>query len=371
MTIRTPVDFVSRNKAALSLSGSRQKIAVKTHNGEKASTGRLHSYKNANYTGEKNASKASKSDVKELPLALRKRNKKFDILSELTLGKNLIQIVEQILLYLSPEELEICKVVSRGWRQYIRNLWKSAVPRKELNMLLDKRWRNYSYTRIDLSLSGYGCRNLCQLNGRSCDCLPLCGLSSGYLVFNWESTKLKGLKKLCGVNPGVSALTTFEKEQYQIKLSLNEGLTLDTGAYLSRPIYLRPQPSRTRIQYRENKLEICEDKYQLMITNKAGVIRLVTPNPGYGQPRRIDKMFASAGRIALLQEGRVYVYRLDLLVMEREPADSLLLVATRMQEMTHQQIVYCFLLPEKLITVSSGYTITMFDYWRSTTGQTD
>lgn len=92
MTIRKPVDFVSRNKAALSLSGSRQKIAVKTHTGEKASTGRLHSYKNANYTGEKNASKASKSDVKELPLALRKRNKKFDILSELTLGKNLIQV---------------------------------------------------------------------------------------------------------------------------------------------------------------------------------------------------------------------------------------------------------------------------------------
>ena len=43
-------------------------------------------------------------------------------------------------------------------------------------------------------------------------------------------------------------------------LSLNEGLTLDTGAYLSRPIYLRPQPSRTRIQYRST---IKMEQYQI------------------------------------------------------------------------------------------------------------
>ena len=66
----------------------------------------------------------------------------------------------------------------------------------------------------------------------------------------------------------------------------------------------------TKCVFRSCKVTVSKDRTQLSLENKDEGTRLVTPSTGIGRGRTIDKMFSSSGRLALLMEGRVYVYSL-------------------------------------------------------------
>ena len=65
----------------------------------------------------------------------------------------------------------------------------------------------------------------------------------------------------------------------------------------------------TNSHFRDYQIHISADKLQLCIKSTSTAERLVTPYTGHiDRHRKINKMFSSCGRLALLQDGRVYVF---------------------------------------------------------------
>ena len=80
-----------------------------------------------------------------------------------------------------------------------------------------------------------------------------------------------------------------------------------------------------------------------------------------GPRRRIDSLQAAGGRLALLMEGRVYVYSLTRLTLPTggDTAEALLLIGSRMGQ---SAVEFFYLAPSFLLTGGGGHFV-LFDYW--------
>ena len=97
----------------------------------------------------------------------------------------------------------------------------------------------------------------------------------------------------------------------------------------------------------------------------------MVPWTGTSQSRRIDSLQSAGGRLALLMEGKVYVYSLSGLTQpSAHPADALLLIGSRMGQ---SAVSFFHLAPSFLLTSggrgSDGHFV-FFDYWSAEWTQT-
>lgn len=84
---------------------------------------------------------------------------------------------------------------------------------------------------------------------------------------------------------------------------------------------------------------------ELCITSESGETRHVTPSTGIGRARRIDQLAASCGRLALLMEGRVYVYSLgkdDNIISEQNGVFKILKTYLENPHLDHINYPYLF-----------------------------
>jgi len=288
----------------------------------------------------------TKNEDRKKPVGVVKEEE--DLITKL-FKRNIVQVVEDIFQYMTPEELYNCKLVCRSWRHCVRDLWTTGVSRAALKRALDYRWKTGKHTRVQMRISGYECRNNCAQNFRSCNCKPLCGVEHGRLIFQWDSKYVKGESIVNDASPQ-KIDHKFPREQFQVRFSLNLSLALETGTYLSSPIFLEPQIPSTSIRYRGCVISTGENKVELTIKDRTGGNRQLTPWTGRpdtatGHPRRIDGLFSSTGRLALLMEGRVFVYDLDILLCEKQSSvASLILKGTRQNEPT---VLFVYLFPDR------------------------
>lgn len=316
--------------------------------------------------GTKTRAVKTKNEDSKMPVALVKEEE--DLITKL-FKRNIVQVVEDIFQYMTPEDLYSCKLVCRSWRHCVRDLWTTGVSRALLKRALDYRWKTGKHTRVQMRISGYECRNNCAQNFRSCTCKPLCGVENGRLIFQWDSKYVKGANIVNDASPE-KVDHEFPREQFQVRFSLNLSLALETGTYLSSPIFLEPQIPSNSFRYRGCVISTGENKFDINIKDRTGGNRQLTPWTGRsdtaaatGHPRRIDGLFSSAGRLALLMEGRVFVYDLDILLSEKQSSvASLLLKGTRQNE---PNVLFVYLFPDRLLTVGKDYSVTMFSFWRT------
>ena len=247
--------------------------------------------------------------------------------------------------------------------------------------------------------SNLPCEAQCALNDRDCRCPLVWQLDrdSHCLVLLLNGREFRGSYT---INDQTEFTRTkmFGRQQHQVKLCLKNDLELDTGSFLSRPIWIKKKSQRKKIKIIDGKYMEADSTFIRILerdqtteisrfkpyTGKCHhilynvlIIEQLSSISGWGDPKPVTKLSFSCGRVAALISGRVFVYCCRTLLFGTSTAtststtstststsqDSLLLVATRQSQPAVDDFVIG---PNFLLTIGAN-TVVLFDFWEENT----
>jgi len=255
-------------------------------------------------------------------------------------------VLEKIFLSLSPASLSSSRCVCKTWYEYIHSvLWREKRTREKLLRRLDTLWREEKHRRVMVELQTGEAKHWTVDQGS----LVMLHGKAEYTAVYWINDEKR------------EVVHQWDRAQYQVRLSLNRDLSLETGAFLSKPVFNKQWKPRLKVTVRDHTIERDEtEKTYLVVRRKDGLgePKRVKPYTGWGQGKHIQHLSQCGGRLGLIVEGRVFVYSAPGII-QGEGQECLLLVATRQQQ---PSVEWIHLDRHRLLT-AGGRTLVMFDFW--------
>ena len=293
---------------------------------------------------------------------VRKSSVDLDIISKM-IARNLHEPLLSIFITFDSRTLTACRFTCSTWYRYMKVVfWREVRARRELEWRLQWRWSEKIFHKVELKVSGLGCKKKCAENFRACTCKDQldCSLSGNSLVVDFGGTNFQG--EYVTNNKTVDIVRNeFETEQFQLTFHLKLDLKLETSNWLCTPVFIKKKPNRTKIEF--DSLSVLKhpgDPTYLIIKDKNTQEIKHKFQPTLRKP--IDNLDYSCGRLAVLTGGRVFVYSAEKLAKGNH-GGALLLSQYKEMKPADPPVHFMFLSENVLLTVN-GCSITMYDFWR-------
>lgn len=292
----------------------------------------------------------------------RKVSDDMDIISKM-IARNLHEPLLSIFLTFDSRTLTACRYTCSTWYRYMKVVfWREVRARKELEWRLHCRWSDKIFHKVELKVSGLGCKKKCAENFRPCTCKDKldCSLSGNSLVVDFGGTNFCG--EYITNNKKVDIVRNqFEVEQFQLTFHLKLDLKLETSNWLCTPVFIKRKPNRIKVEF--DSLTVLKhpgDPTYLIIKDKNTQEMLHKFQPTLRKP--IDNLDYCCGRLAVLTGERVFVYSTEKLARGNH-GGALLLSQCKEMSPTDPPVHFMLLWENVLLTVN-GCNITMYDFWR-------
>jgi len=293
---------------------------------------------------------------------MRKSSAEMDIISKM-IARNLHEPLLSIFITFDSKTLTACRFTCSSWYRYMKTVfWREVRARRELESRLHWRWVDKMFHKVELKVSGVGCKKKCTENFRACTCKDRldCSVSGNSLVVDFGGTSFHG--EYVTNNKTVDMIRNeFDTEQFQLTFHLKLDLKLETSNWLCTPVFIKNEPNRTKVEsdsltflkhpgdptyliIRDNDTQEIKHKFQSFLR------------------KPIDSLKYCCGRLAVLTGGRVFVYSAEKLVKGNH-GGALLLSQERELKPSEPPVHFMFLSENILLTVN-GCKITMYDFWR-------